>query len=303
MQLFLNPQALRRAYRQPTPPPPSTTSLPPACHPYHQFTTSLPPSLLPVYHQSTASLPPIYHQSTTSLPPIYHQFTTSLPPVYYQFITSLPPIYHQFSTSQVLTMSSAVRRGRAYSCMKCDWVGERSYGQEHYAKCHATVTPFWCKTCDYRAASERHIAVHQKQKKHVRRTKDNQEVIAYMPGVKMSTWLKELSAEESKVEWRHRGHTPTPELSSSSTLTMTASPTQIQHPPQIIAPVSQAEVAEATDILDKINQQIDSERQAIATLKKKQERRKTHPSPRGKVTTSRGRRLPSSHVGAAPAVP
>ena len=258
-----------------------TTRLPPA---YYQFTTSLPPA----YHPSTTSLPPVYpppvyYQFTTSLPPAYHQLTTSLPPIYYQFTTSLPPIYHHFSTSQFLTMSSTVRRGRAYHCMKCDWVGERSYGQQHYAKCHATVTPFWCKTCDYRVASERQIAMHQKQKKHVTKTKDNQEEIAYTPGVRMSTWLRELSAEESKAEWRCRGHTPTPESSSSSTLAIDSVPDPDPAPPQTIAPVSQAEVAEASDILEKINQRIDSERQAIANLKKKkQERRPDPPKPKRK---------------------
>ena len=184
--------------------------------------------------------------------------------------------------------------------MKCDWVGERSYGQEHYAKCHATVTPFWCKTCDYRAASERQIAVHQKQKKHVRKTKDNQEVIAYTPGVKMSMWLKELSAEESKVEWRHRGQTPTPESSSPSTLAISSVPDPDPAPPQTTAPVSQAEVAEATDILDKINQRIDSERQAIATLKKKQERQQDPPKPKRKGDDLEGKKATKQPRGSSP---
>ena len=73
------------------------------------------------------------------------------------------------------------------------------------------------------------------------------------------------------------GAHPNSRVSSSPTLAIDSVPDPDPAPPQTIAPVSQAEVAEAADILEKINQRINSERQAIANLKKKKQEHRPDP--------------------------
>ena len=197
------------------------------------------------------------------------------------FTTSL---LHYF-TSSVMPTSS--KRGIAYKCTKCDWTGERAYGQEHYAKVHATQMPFICRPCNYRAATEKQITSHQQQKRHAKKAGGNNEIV-YTAGVNMGQWLRELSPEQSRLIWKERGTTPTPTVVASEPpvtsaptvstkpVKMTSTPTTpaelVELTPAPTAPAKQdqtapvAEVLQATQVLDAINVRIE-ERQAIATLK------------------------------------